>query len=363
MAYTFARRGLSVSVLLSSSLFLGACAITGDPPEPGGVVHRVQEGASGGNANIYWFQTQSGPIIVDVPLTNGEAKALKKGLERPYRIFVTAARAERFASLDSMREGDVLAVTTPAIATEIRDYGGNRLAAARKREGKDVAGEVTPPKPTIEERTHEMLGETEVEVIPLGPAESESSLAIYLPKTGELITGDVVGGGVHLDLTWGRSAVWQDRINELKALQPKWVYPGHGLPGGPELLDQTLEYLKFFHDAVAARVKPGAPPKISPADKKAIKQQMLAKYGKLFRAELLEHSIPAEYAVQIQALPPTGAAAGATLPSDAPTAPAPNGPGAPPAVNAPPAAATPAPATTDDLLNTDTKSKKKKKSK
>ena len=329
----------SLSFVAWSLLLAGGCATVGEPARAGGVVRRYQQGRAGGYANVYFFETASGPIIVDVPLTKSEAKALRKGMDAPYRIFITAARAERFASLDVMRDGDVLSSTTPAIATEIKDYGGNRLGAARKRAGNDVASEITPPSPTVEERTHAMLGEVEVELLPLGPAESESSLAVYLPKTGELITGDIVAGGQHLDLTWGRSVVWQDRINELKALSPKWIYPGHGKPGGPELLDEATAYLKFFHDVVAERVKPGAPAKISPADKKAITQQLTAKYPKLGRADLLDRSIPAEYAVQLQALPPSATPDGTGAPSTGPTTPT-TAPGAGTTSNAPGAPAT-----------------------
>jgi hypothetical protein len=146
------RTGLAVHALSTAAfglLLVSGCATIGEPARPGGIVRRFQQGRAAGNANIYFFETQSGPIIVDVPLTKSDAHAMRKSLETPYRIFITAARAERFASLDIMREGDVIAATTPAIATEIRDYGGNRLGAARKRVGNDVSSEVTPPHPTV----------------------------------------------------------------------------------------------------------------------------------------------------------------------------------------------------------------------
>jgi hypothetical protein len=162
---------------------------------------------------------------------------------------------------------------------------------------------------------------------------------------------------------------WQDRINELKALEPKSVYPGHGTPGGPELLDQTMEYLKFFHDTVGEHVKAGAPVKITAADFADIKRKMLAHYPKLGRAELLDRSIPAEYTVQLSSLP-----AAQPQPETVGGSPTPAGSPAPSAATPAPAAApTPPPAassgssgstTVDDLLgDTETPGKKGKKKK
>ena len=80
-------------------------------PVAGGIVQPYTESGAAGHANIYWFETQSGPIIVDVPLHHSEAKKHPQAASRrPYRIYITAARAERFASLDVMREGDVPAL-------------------------------------------------------------------------------------------------------------------------------------------------------------------------------------------------------------------------------------------------------------
>jgi hypothetical protein len=196
-------------------------------------------------------------------------------------------------------------------------------------------------------------------------SDSDHSIAIFIPKTGELITGDVVAGGEHLNLAWGRSAVWQDRINELKALEPKWIYPGHGTPGGPELLDQTLEYLKFFHDTVAEKVKPGAPATISGADHRDVKTKMMARFPKLGRPELLDQAIRGEYAVQLSAMPPAVApATPAPGAAGSPTTPSTAAPATPP-----PAAASPSTTSgsgpVDDLLGDSeqpgTKKGKKKK--
>jgi glyoxylase-like metal-dependent hydrolase (beta-lactamase superfamily II) len=339
---------------------------------PGGRVHVYHQGSAANHANVYWFETPAGTVLVDVPLRNSDAKRLKGSIVGLYRIYISEGKPERFGSLAVMKEGDVPAYTTPAIATEIKSYGDTRLAKISHGDS-DVARHVEPPSPAIEERTHDMVGEVEVELLPLGPAEAEASLAVYLPKTGELITGDAVAGHEHLDLTWGRSVVWQDRINELKALEPKYIYPGHGSPQGPELLDETLAYLKFFHEVVASRVKPGAPARISPSDLLAVKQQMEAKYPKFGRPELLDSSIAGEYAVQLAALPPAPAAEPtATAQGGSPATPATTTP-APATTTQPAPAKSPAATTTttssssaaDELLGADTgdsgKKKKKKK--
>jgi len=339
-------------------------------PSNGGIVHQYTESSDGGHANVYWFDTQAGPIVVDVPLTTSEAKKMRGKMIRPYRIYITEADPVRFGGLAVMKNPDVPAYTTPAIATEIQTHGDQRLAVYRKRVGDDVPAHVDAPSPAIEERTHDMIGEVEVELLPLGPAAAEASLAVFVPKTGELITGDVVAGKEHLDLTWGRSVVWQDRIAELKALEPRLIYPGHGATGGPELLDDTLAYLKTFHDIVASKVKQGAPAKISKSDAADIKRQMTAKYPKLGRPELLDRSIPAEYAVQLAQLAPAppaegtpGAPASGTASTPSATTPATTAAAPATTSTTPAAASASSPGGMDDLLGDSGSSSKSKKKK
>jgi hypothetical protein len=378
-------------ILLIVAAFVAGCGpmtelgIIKPKKDSGGIVRVYTQGSAAGHANIFWIPTEVGPIVIDAPLESSDAKKLRKDLQRPYRIYITEARPELFASLATLRAPDIAAFTTPAVATEIQSHGDQRLATERKKHGDDVASHVDPPTPAVEERTHDVVGEVEIELIPLGPAEAENSLAVFLPKTGELIAGDVVGNKQHLDLTWGRAKVWQDRINELKALEPKFVYSGHGPVGGPEVLDEAAAYLKYFYDTVGEKVKQGAPARISAADLRYIKNKMTLKFPKYGRDDLLDKSIPAEYAVQLAELPPAAApepVAGGAAPTGTAPATTTTGttPATSPATSAPATPATSAPAATsaapasaadakgsaavDDLLSTDTvnssKSKKKK---
>jgi glyoxylase-like metal-dependent hydrolase (beta-lactamase superfamily II) len=69
---------------------------------------------------------------------------------------------------------------------------------------------------------------------------------------GHLFTGDLVTNGAHGWFEGGRVDAWLERIGELRALMPRWIHPGHGPTGGPELLDREADYLRAIQAAVAA---------------------------------------------------------------------------------------------------------------
>src|SRR4051794_6514668 len=85
----------------------GCATTTKNKGLPGALVHQYEQGGLAGHANIYWFETPAGAVIVDVPLLPSDAKRLRSDMDQPYRIYVTAAKPERFGSLDQMRKPDV----------------------------------------------------------------------------------------------------------------------------------------------------------------------------------------------------------------------------------------------------------------
>jgi hypothetical protein len=117
-------------------------------------------------------------------------------------------------------------------------------------------------------------------------------------------------------------------------MEARHVYPGHGAPGGPELIHQTLEYLTFFLEAIKEKAKPGSPAKVTAGDLADIKKKLIARFPKHGAQQRIDASIEGEWATQIAALPPAPAAAPTEPgPAQAPAAPAGTAPAAAPAAD------------------------------
>jgi glyoxylase-like metal-dependent hydrolase (beta-lactamase superfamily II) len=83
--------------------------------------------------------------------------------------------------------------------------------------------------------------------------EAAHMTTVYLPQANVLFTADIVYNGVHAwagaGVTRENIANWQKVIAELKvrfAHTGVTLYPGHGAPGGVELLDVIRGYLNDF---------------------------------------------------------------------------------------------------------------------
>jgi cyclase len=67
-----------------------------------------------------------------------------------------------------------------------------------------------------------------------------------LPEQRVLFTGDLVfNGGTPFSIS-GSPSGWLTTLEELVALDPLVVVPGHGEPGGLEILEPVARYLRFL---------------------------------------------------------------------------------------------------------------------
>ena len=103
-------------------------------------------------------------------------------------------------------------------------------------------------------------------------------MAVFLPKTGELITGDVVAGQRAPRSHVGRGVVGRTASPSSRRSSPAG-YPGHGAPGGAELLDETLTYLEDVPRRRRVEGQAGRAAKNSRADANDVKKsEMMARY-------------------------------------------------------------------------------------
>jgi glyoxylase-like metal-dependent hydrolase (beta-lactamase superfamily II) len=94
------------------------------------------------------------------------------------------------------------------------------------------------------------VGGTELKVLSYADAEAKTAHPVFEPRTGSLFTGDLAYNNVHAWLKDTPPARWITALEDLQKLGVKKVYPGHGEPGGPEILAATLAYLRDFEQAV-----------------------------------------------------------------------------------------------------------------
>ena len=101
-------------------------------------------------------------------------------------------------------------------------------------------------------------GTRKVEFHYFGWAHTRGDGFVYLPKEQVLCTGDaVVNGAVQLHRRRQHAGNWPNVIRAAAKLKVKYVLPGHGEPGGKEMLAGQEQFMVELHKAVKAAVDQG----------------------------------------------------------------------------------------------------------
>jgi cyclase len=155
------------------------------------------------------------------------------------------------------------------------------LIAARRRQP-DIAGLFGDAEPYLPTRTFEQeltldLGGTEVRVLHPGHNHTAGDLIAHLPEESVVVCGDIVSNGYHVNYEDAVPANLDRGLETLRALGARTLVPGHGSPGGPELLDRQSRYHSAIRDT--ARSEPDS-------------ATALSRIRSLFPGYLLEEVLP-----------------------------------------------------------------------
>lgn len=103
-------------------------------------------------------------------------------------------------------------------------------------------------------------GERRIEVHHLGAAHTRDDVAVYLPRERLLCSGDIAISTSLNSFFDSDFKHWQVALQAASRFQPRHVLPGHGHPGGPEILEGQRQFLALLDNAVTQGLKRGQLP-------------------------------------------------------------------------------------------------------
>lgn len=308
------RRALALVALLVASSGAPACAGSTAGRGPSGPLKgetlvlvgdgRVGQYVSSGwgfATSTFWIEGPAGVVLIDAQFLPSAAEEAIVAAERVTRKKVVAAivlhpNPDKFNGTATLQARGIEVLTSQQVLDRIPAVFEQRTAAFGERYRPDWP-EATPRPDSFGDTTTTLaLAGLKLTAHVLGAGCSEAHVAVSWE--GHLFVGDLVANGSHAWLEIGRTDAWLERLAELEALAPRYVHPGRGRSGGPQLLKAQREYLQTVIDLVAAE-KPVMPP--DPTALARVRATLERKYPGYRFPVFLEIGLPAEWERQAAA--------------------------------------------------------------
>lgn len=230
-----------------------------------GVWFREGEIKDKGHCNNIWIEMKDYLIVVDANFPSGAEACLadiKKTSKKPVKyVFDTHHHGDHAYGNPVWTKLGATTLAYVGVAEEMKRYEPAGWQGAAKTR-KDVAAlnlsTAEPPKQTFKEKQFVLEDSSRrVEFHFFGWAHTRGDGFVYLPKESILCTGDAVVNGPFNYLGHANSANWPNVIDQVKNLKASTILPGHGVPGGSEVLNGQRQFFVELRKAVGDAVKGG----------------------------------------------------------------------------------------------------------
>jgi len=285
-------RPLAVSCLLAAAIAPNLLA--GAPPVAP-VVHRLAADASGIFANAYVVETARGLVVIDGRLLTSDGQAVRAKLDalgKPLlAVLVTHGHPDHYNGITEIVSGaDVPIVATAGVAEVIRKDDAAKEAQWSATFGAEWPKKRTFPDRVVKDGDSLAVGGLTFKVHDLGPGESHSDSYWTTELDGRRVAfiGDAVLHGMHAYVADGHTSRWLANLDRLRRelADAATLYPGHGDPGGLEMLDWQKNYLTHYRAAVKELA--GGEARLSEAQKK----DLVARMKRVLPDDRLEFLVP-----------------------------------------------------------------------
>jgi glyoxylase-like metal-dependent hydrolase (beta-lactamase superfamily II) len=211
--------------------------------------------------NVGWAIFKDYVLVVDANFPWGAREilpAIQKTSDRPIRFVLnTHYHADHsYGNVIFQRAGAAILSSVDA-AEEARIKGWRDIqnqAKERATEAQVVPTVLFPDRMVFDD------GIQRVEVTKVGPAHTKGDIVVYMPRAKVLFVGDLAVNwiyGNNLSDADANYDGWLAALERIANWDVKVVVPGHGVPGGVEILRGQHDYLRDMLSFVAAGIKSG----------------------------------------------------------------------------------------------------------
>jgi glyoxylase-like metal-dependent hydrolase (beta-lactamase superfamily II) len=219
-------------------------------------IHTHTTGEAGFAVNSYLVETPEAVLAVDAPFLLSDARRFRAQLDaigKPLAgVLITHAHPDHVNGIATLVAG---IGEVPILATAGVDRVHRQIDGPKREQWTPVYGDDYPAEPMFANRLvadseRVALGGVELTVRDLGPGESPSASVWILGA--RVFVGDLAYSDVHPYLLEPDPPAWLAQLDRARSLFPDGatLLPGHGLPGGLELLDRQRVYLETYVKAV-----------------------------------------------------------------------------------------------------------------